>query len=216
MGKNFIFYLILLILTIASCGKKELGVNLLGDLKNENPYTGNEKLIFLDQNNDSIIFNGEGRYNEEYEYSNSTTNGYYINERDNCYFVSVDNKYYIDVYMSSYLSDTKNMAILLTSYGSKNLDSCRSITNYYDLPLYEYYNSGSVRFLDSIVVRDKNYYNVYVDSSMTHQWDGCNELNYAERLFYSTQYGILKIDFSDGDTWELADLSGFKNLTGLY
>ena len=58
MRKSFLYSLVILIITFASCGKKELGVNLLGDLKNENPYIGSEQLIFIDNNYDSIIFNG--------------------------------------------------------------------------------------------------------------------------------------------------------------
>ncbi len=205
MKKYFIFSITLLAILIASCGKnKELGVNLLGNLKNENPYTGNEQLIFLDQNNDSIIFNGEGRYSEEYEYTTFNMNGYYVNEKDICSFVSSDGIYNLSISLYTHKATAAELTLKLFS-NSNSSDGCNSYTNYTDIPLYENYYKTCF-FIDLISITDKYYYDVFVDSSLVHYGE-CSTVNHAERLFYSTQYGILKIDFSNGTTWELESVS---------
>jgi hypothetical protein len=86
---KIIFYLsIFFVISIFLSGcKKELGEYLLGDLKNQNPYSGDETLIFLNDQGDSVVFYGEGRSSYLFE-TPSTTNPryYYTNERDECSF----------------------------------------------------------------------------------------------------------------------------------
>jgi len=190
----------------SSCGKKELGVNLLGNLKNENPYKGDEKLIFLNQNDDSIVFYGEGRFSEVYEYTNSTMNGYYLNETDHCYFRSADNQYKLDVRLSSHLATNDGIVILLATYNKNELDSCNAYTTEMLLPLLDYIIESSFFYIDTLETRKADYYNVFVDSSALNQWNGCTQLTYAKRFFYSTQSGLIKIDFSDGSFWELESI----------
>jgi hypothetical protein len=56
-------------------------------------------------------------------------------------------------------------------------------------------------FYDSINTSIKTYYNIFSDT-LTHT--GMIEIDpYPVRCYYSTGYGVVKIDFSDSTSWEL-------------
>jgi len=63
-------------------------------------------------------------------------------------------------------------------------------------------------FLDSITINNSLYYNIYKVSlvDITYPDDIPDSLNHPIRLYYSTDYGIVKVDFSDGSTWELEEI----------
>ena len=61
---------------------------------------------------------------------------------------------------------------------------------------------------DSIVVYGKYYYDVFSDSCdyFFPSGDSSNSVNYLTTMFYNTAHGLLKLDFSDGETWELKEI----------
>ena len=207
MHRIFKFILFISLITIVSCNK-EKGENLLGDLKNQNPYNGDETIIFLDDQGDSIVFYGDGRSSYLFESPTSANKRYYyVNERDECNFTEKNKKFRFSIYLTSRNKTGALMDILLTKIDKENNAECSNINNGgYILPLLENYRNTKL-FMDSLMVLNKYYYNVITDSGLlTHISGVCDTWNKVARLYYTTSHGIIKLDFEDGSTWELKQI----------
>jgi hypothetical protein len=79
------FLTIALVLLLFSGCNKELGVYPLNEMKNQNPWTGNEELKYLTGDQDTVLLIGQGRFTEEIKspYNGSGNRRYYMNEDDN-------------------------------------------------------------------------------------------------------------------------------------
>lgn len=199
---------VLLSLIIFEGCNKEIGEFLLGDLKNENPFTGTETLIYIDSNGDSIVFNGDGRYSELFHTEpHYGKEDYYVNEGDYCSFTELHEKYKISIYLQSHLNTALEMQLRITDMVYPEGDTCNSYT-YFNIPLME--NLWHTRFyLDTLFVLDRYYHNVFVDSSMLYSCTNkynFGKLNKAVAIFYTTTDGIIKIDFEDDTSWELKEI----------
>jgi len=62
--------------------------------------------------------------------------------------------------------------------------------------------------IDSLTINYLNYYNLYKDTliDITYPNGAPDSLRHPIDLYYSTDYGIVKVDFSDGSTWELEEI----------
>jgi hypothetical protein len=203
--------IIVLFFIISGC-KKELGVFLLNEMKNENPYTGDETLKYLSNNGDTIVLQGNGRYSEEF-YSDNYYNDdkYYVNEKDKCSFIDKESNYELFIELTSrtvsfhqasqpdartsYLMDIK-----FKDQSGNNTTDCRSISSSVGLPII--YNHGKDFFYDSLLVNEKYYYDVVRISYFLY--DGlCTERLKADTAYFCKSNGIIKLSFNNNITWEL-------------
>ena len=189
---------------------KEKGEYLLGDLKNQNPYSGSETIIFLDNQGDSIIFYGDGRSSYLFESPTSANKRYYyINERDECKFIEKNNNYQFMIYLTTRSKSSAFMDIIFTQIDEVLGGECSSI-NYggsgYRLPLMEHYKNTDL-YMDSLNVQNTYYYNVIADSGLLTKVSGvCDAWNKVKCLYYTTSEGIIKLEFENGNTWQLKSI----------
>lgn len=215
--KNFIkliFLSSLFLILLYGC-KKELGEFLLDGLKNQNPYTGTETLCFIDNNDDSILFYGNGRYSEIFHTQLSHYDDYYVNEQDICYFLNdseINNgnniKYELEIYMATHLSSSASMVLYLTSTDLESGAGCKFYSWQYAIPLVDHYKNTRF-YIDSLKVLDKYYRDVIVDSALWYQIilnGDCLDPNTPKAIFYTPTDGFIKIDFNDGNTWSLKSI----------
>ena len=206
------FIIILTFIFIISGCKKELGVYPLNEMKNENPYTGDETLKYLSNNFDTIVFQGNGRYTEEFHsdyYYNHDK--YYVNEKDKCSFIDEESNYelYIELTSRTVSFHQASQPDARTSYlmnikfkdrSGNNTNDCRSILSSVGLPIIN--NQGKSFFYDSTLVNGKYYYDVVLISY--YLYDGiCTERLKADTIYYCKSSGIIKLSFSNNITWEL-------------
>lgn len=165
--------------------------------KEQNPFKGYEKVIY--SAGDSMIeFTATERKNwtEEYnvsvsscdwglmEFDNLTLSGNYydisLNIRESRYYYLTLSDSINEIYLSSKLLIDKNNG---------------SISNYSE-------------FINELNVNNTTYSDIYKDTLIQHNAapDIPDSINYATYLYYSTEYGIVKFDFSDGSSWELKEI----------
>ncbi len=206
----FLLLALLAVTVFYGCRKKEIGKYHLGDLKNQNPFTGHETLVFINNDDDSIVFFGNGRYSEIFHTKpNTSQERYYENERDLCSFVEKDNNYELLIDLQTHLGDVSQMYLRFIEILQFNNETCTYYTTRLNkLPLSELpWQKG--HYIDSLNVLNKYYYDVYADSSLLTDGSGnfsCSNLNQATAIFYTTTHGIIKIDFEDGTSWELKEV----------
>lgn len=212
---KFKLTIILVLFFILSGCKKELGIFLLNDLKNENPYTGNETLKFLSNNGDTIVFHGNGRYTEEfhsdYYYNNDK---YYVNEKDKCSFINEESNYELYIELTSRTvsfhqasqPDERTsylMQIYFIDQSGINTNDCTSILSSVGLPIINNYYKDF--FYDNLLV-DGKYYSDVVGISY-YLYDGnCTERLKADTIYCCKSSGIIKIAFQNDITWNLLSI----------
>lgn len=209
MKKLLILTTLLIATLFFDCRKKEMGEYLLGDLKNQNPFTGYETLIYINSSGDSIVFNGDGRYSENiHSRPHSSNDEYYVNEQDLCSFIEQNNKYELTINLQTHLSNISEMYLHFTEVLNFDDATCTYWTSFDKLPLNQLpFQKGY--YIDSLNVLNYYYYDIYVDSSLLTSGSSsysCSNLNQATALFYTTTHGIIKIDFEDGDSWGLRNV----------
>ena len=213
LANLLILFLIIVLLAVTvfyGCRKKEIGEYLLGDLKNQNPFDGYETLIFVNNSGDSIVFFGNGRYSEIFHTKpNSDYDRYYVNERDLCSFIEKDNNYEITIDLQTHLSDISQMDLHFVETIHLDDATCTYYTTSFNkLPLSHLpWQKG--HYIDSLIVLNRYYYDVYADSSLLTQGSGsynCSSQNKVTTMFYTTTHGIIKIVFEDSTSWGLKEV----------
>jgi len=200
---------ILLIFILSSCCKSSLIDTIRfseSDLQ-VNPYTGNETLEFIDDNNNIITYNnGYRRINqEEVEECDGGCCDYYLVER-------FDNTFFESTYMES------NLQVIINNpfdkyRGTSATPSMYFAWDYYEIkPYVTSTNFGSLPvdsmkqaaieeeiFKDSLILRDNKYYNIYtLPGRCTYE-----DRLYGDTLFFSESEGIIGIRFTDGNLWTI-------------
>ncbi len=187
--------------------KKEIDEFLLGDFKKQNPYIGNETLIFINEIGETIVFDGEGRYSETFRTeSESNPKRYYTNELDKCVFESRNGDYEFEIVLTTHKDRAFQMSITIFRIINQPSHWCYCYSLYYQA-LQNYYGRQDM-YLDSLQVLDKMYYDIMVDSSLSISTyfpdDSCHR--FVSNLFYTINNGIIRLDFDDGSTWELKEI----------
>ena len=174
-----------------SCNKGGVtGEYLLTDeMKDQNPFNGGERLYFRSDSGELFILSGtENRLNQTHEVpEGNDTRYYYLLETDLMRFSS-ENQVYFWMEMYGHLPPPPRYRIDF-EYSDKGREF------EFILPL----DINTTPFVDSIYIMNRWYYNVFIDEKEKID-------NKAFKLYYSTQFGILKIDFSDGSAWELENI----------
>ena len=203
--KNLKF--LLLIFIISACCKSSLIDTITfspSDLK-VNPYTGNETLKFIDNNNEIITYNNGYRRisQEEIEECDGGCCDYYLVEK-------FDQTYFESSYMES------NFQVIISNpfdkyTGNTDVPTIRFVWDYYEikpyvtgtrfgsLPVDSMQQAGMDEgiFKDSLILRDQKYYSIYVFPGRCSYEDRL----YGDTLFYSESEGIIGMRFTDGNLW---------------
>ncbi len=205
----FILMIFLIVTLFSGCKDDEIGKNLLGDLKDQNPFTGHETLMFLNNNGDSIVFYCDGRQSEIFHYTpNYNNDKYYVNEWDMCCFLNENGKFELRIYMSSHLGSGAQMDFSFTESILPDGGGYNAHTIQFGLPLLPHLVDTRF-YIDSLKVIDKYFYNIIVDSSLLYDsfyYKRDDVVNFATAIFYTTTHGIVKVDFEDGDSWGLKEV----------
>lgn len=199
MPKYLIFILFIGLFFEISCDNCEPATKklLTEQQKKQNPFKGFEKLIF--STGDSVIeFNGAGRKNRiiEYEFDAGVCERGFL-EFDELTFTS--NHYEIRFKMVG----RNNFYIFFN-------DSIRDVflESWFYVESHSDKNSEYAELIDTLNIGENQFFNIYKDI-LDRQYsmpDFPDSVNHATYLYYSTEYGIVKFDFSDGSTWELKEI----------
>lgn len=192
--KNFatLSSLILTLLFFTSCSKLTNEYYLTPEMKAQIPFQGFETISFINDSANIINLIAENRQNkidETFECINCKD--YYTSEIES--IVLKNNLYSISLTMGA----SKNSAFYIDfKYGEEGF-SCA----YTSLPLAKLTLQNGQMFYDSIVVNNKTYSDVFADT-ITHTGKIQSD-PYPTYCYYSTEYGVIKIDFSNETSWEL-------------
>ena len=194
----FILFIGLFIFMEISCSNcTETQLLLTEQQKKQNPFNGFEKIIF--KTGDSLIeFTGTGRKNQIIEHEFNTS----YCQRD---FTEYDN-----------LTFTNNLyEIRFKLLGQNNFfiyfnDSIKDISleSWFYVESDPNKNSGYTELINTLNINGNQFFNIYKDTLYQNYAtpDFPDSLNHVTYLYYSTEYGIVKFDFSDGSTWELKEI----------
>ncbi len=186
---DFLF-LVMLTMFLMSCGKNDLqGSFLLTEkMKNQNPYSIGNRLFFVNDNMDTLDFLVTLKNNQIYERLLSVnSNSYYLIENED---TSIDSAYFGGFWMS--MTGVINSSPIYTLYF--NYDN-RGMTASFDLPL----STENTKYIDSLLIMGNWGKNIFYFEKEKME-------DYAYKLYYSTNNGIVRIDFSDGGFWELESI----------
>ncbi len=184
--KSYLLFYFLLVLIISSCIKSGTqNEYLLSDeMKDQNPFLGGEKLYFWTDSSEQIIYNVNARDNKVHKYYNGNN-------------TNIWDLYEVERMNLSYDQETEfHFEMLRNGYFKFKIDMYykdkRGRQFEFRLPL----NRENEIFIDSLFIREILYRNIYVCEKDTLK-------NKAYRLYYTTENGIIKVDFSDNSSVEL-------------
>jgi hypothetical protein len=197
-------YIASLIITIVlllgySCNECNLASELIltEQQKKQNPFSGDEKIIYQFQ--DTLIeFFGNGRSNWQQEVLVSTYGcDYNVYEHDVTLF---DNNKFGLSYSMLGRTDFQ-IEILYKLYDFSLLSQLELDQSTGEISRY-------TKFIDSLEVNNTQYASIYKDTLDLLIGDeiSIDTMKHAIYIYYSTDYGVIKIDFSDGSTWELEEI----------
>ncbi len=177
-----------IILLQVGCFKDKIdGEKLLSDeMKSQNPYHENNTLYFESDSAIEYIFQVSYRTNEFFEYQHGNYAPNYLVELETTSINSLDTSQQSGFRLEMESCFGPKLHILFYTPVKKGMSA------YFDLPL----SKDSQQYTDSVYVNEKWHYGVYVEEKVKSE-------NSAYKLYYSTELGIIKIDFSDDSTWEL-------------
>ena len=176
--------ILIFILSIAVCSCSKTGVQdiylLTDEMKNQNPFVGGEKLYYLTDSSVQVVFSASERNNQVHEVPyGQRTNIWDLYEVEKMNFQSEQNSsFYFDMHYNA------GYNFYINFYYNNNVRGVR-----YDLPI----NKENSVFTDSLLIQNKWYYNIFTSNKDTS----------AHKLYYSTKYGIVKVEFLDGSYLEL-------------
>jgi hypothetical protein len=201
---KFIFLFILLY--FAGClfvKEKLVGEYYLSDEERAAvPFHGFETAAFIHGIDDPISLTAGPRENQLIKsYIDREQTEYVVYEEDNITFT---NDTFSLRYFLSNGGPGKSFAIVLKyKVGTDDV----SLQAFYNLPLSRENLSDKDIFSDSLLVNNKWYYEVFIDSMYNFAQCPAPGIGiYATWCYYSPSDGMIKLDFSDGSTWELKEI----------
>jgi len=198
---------LILILLLSSCCKSKLidTIRFTEDELSVNPYNGSEKLVFVDDNGNTITYDNGGRGISTME----------INECDGgcCDYYLVeccDNTLFESTYMKS------NLQVVISNsfdkyLGIKGTPSIHFAWHYYEIQPYVTGTSfgrlpvDSMKekaieygiFKDTLILRQKMFYEVFTFPGNCPYPDRLH----GDTLYFTKKQGIIGLKFSDGNVW---------------
>lgn len=196
---NFLLILFLsLIVFIIAC--EDCGLmyeNLLTEKqKSQIPFNGNEKIIFHDGQN-LREYVGQEKIDSmyrQYPYTNESCS-WYTEEHYRIIF-----KEEIGYLIFSLIANDDFLIIIRESeykfLSSMNMDPLTGELSDFD------------KLMDSLSINNSLFYNIYKDTLVETSYPNNipDSIPHPLSLYYSTEFGIVRIDYSDGTVWELQEI----------
>ena len=189
--------LVILLVFTFSCNKgKETGrFYLTEEMKSQLPYKSHESISFVNSNDEIFTFSGGSRIIQDIEIKECIScYDYYVYEEELINFNNGSDQ----IRISIRASESNYLKLRFGIDGHVFFSEISS-------PLSPENISGHEYFLDSISVNNIVYYEVYKDSIRSEKTITINQ--YPIYSYYSTEYGVLKIDFSDNTCWEYVKIN---------
>jgi hypothetical protein len=197
---NLFLLFIFLIISCTSCLKDRLlgEYYLTEEMKAQIPYKGNETIIFKSDSNNFIELVAGNRENEiAKRYIGNQESDYELWEIDH---ICLLNEYYnLSLWMNADRYEPKGIA-----FDFEYLNGKYFFSGNFGLFL----NDSVTTVLDSIYINGTWFHHIYYDT-MTYYHDQPfpeSLEQYPIKSYYSKTFGVVKIDFSDGSTWELKEI----------
>lgn len=190
--KQLKFALIILIVTIGLCFSCEkdhqVGEFFLTDeMKAQNPYQKGDTLKLISNIGDTLSCYVNSRSNQIHQYLlGINTADYYLIEIENTSIVlknATENGSFSFQMGGEFANN--NRWIIYLHFGEKNNEFSLHV------PL----SKESTPYIDSLFVMNRWIKEVFIQ-----------ETALTNKLYYSTEFGVVKIDFSDGSFWELESI----------
>lgn len=185
--------------------KKKCTEYKLGDLTIYNPLNGTETIMFVDSMGNEYSFVGEGR--SILIYSTDYNGECYETEGDNCIHQESDNNYRIKIGLRpTSFHDPAYLSIVLSDYRYSESWHYKSLIKF-NLPLDRNNLNDNQVYFDSLLVNYTMQYNVFAGVPNHTTTPTTKETRMDTVLpsmfYYNKQYGLIKVDFDDGSSWEL-------------
>jgi hypothetical protein len=194
------FILSVIILMLTSSCEKECRLTheklLTEQQKKQIPFKGKEIITFNSgQNNIELI--GTDRIDTfEKIYPSGFSCDYYIEESEFITFESEDYKLRLrmtdrDEFYISVIDFVQNLKMYASM---RTTPATGELTEY-------------TKFIDSLIINNLMYLNIYKDTiDLSYLFKTRDSEIYATYIYYSTEYGVVRIDFSDSTSWELVHI----------
>ena len=188
-----IFPLVLLLSITFSCnrGKEIGGFYLTEEMKSQIPFKGHETISFVDNNGEIFTFSGGYRVTQEIE----------VTECISCY-----DYYVFEEVLINFNNELDEIRLIIRASYESYLRIRFTFDRHvfgtgFSSPLSPENLKDQECFIDSITINNTNYYDVYKDTMYCQE--SLTLTKYPIYSYYSIEYGVLKIDFSDNTCWEL-------------
>ena len=196
MKKTCLFALLIITSFVYyACHKQIEEYYLTSEEKAMIPFHGNEVVHFSSQSNEIEVLLADDRIDEIKRYNNDHTEKNYILV-ENSYINFSNEKYRLRLFMSSYPFPPTGVSFNFSFTDSKN---------YFGSFFKTINQEDSTQFLDSLLVNGSWIYDVFYDTMEYFHFEPPQDtlLVFPVKSFYSRQFGVIKIDFSDNTFWEL-------------
>ena len=190
----FLRILIIAAIFMSSCGKLIDEFYLTDEMREQIPFNGFESIVFQDSDENIFVLQGGDRFSRINKVNEC------INCKDYHYFemetiLFNDNTYEINFYSEASRKSQFSIRYKINNYTFR----CS-----FNSPLSQNTLEENQIYIDSLSVNSQTYYNIFSDA-LSHT--GSIPVDpYPERVYYSTDYGVVKIDYSDGSAWELLEV----------
>ena len=162
---------------------------LSDEMKNQNPYLVNDNLHYVSDSAQEYHLVVRSRENEYHEFQNGNYATNYLIEIENTLITSIDTSQDFNIRLG--MSTYSGYKFSISFYPPNK----PGMTAYFDLPL----SKNIPEYTDSIFINNKWYYDIFIEEIEKKDND-------AFRLYYSTELGVIKVDFSDNSFLELQEL----------
>jgi hypothetical protein len=197
-----IWILFCLFIFFESCNNKDklVGEYYLSDeMKQTVPFDGSETITFID-GEDTIVFD-RGERNIFIPTLRISPNEYTYGEYDDTKFITNDGKYNILFFLqTTYYNSYPGRGKIIWEEIEDNILKSKGLF-LFNIPLSTATLDQGQWFLDEMEIRGVNYTNVYCDSVSFD--GGYTWPKEPKTVYYTKESGIIKIEFTQGNTWEL-------------
>ena len=196
ISKYFVVITFISLLLATSCNKVIDEFYLSQEMKMQIPFEGYEQITFKNNIGELEILKASERLSEVHEYREGNIYNVhkYIEESEWITFENDNSKLVIRIYSSKV---GNHLRLTFTTHGKSFVGSFYSPLNATTLRFDEQYH-------DSLSVNDIMYYKVFSDS--LGYSNPTPELPHPKRIYYTIDYGVIKIEFTDGTSWELKEI----------
>ena len=177
---NIVLGIVICIIATA-CNKGIDEERLLSEeMKKQNPYQVDSKILFISDVGEEYNLEVVERENEYHEFQNGNYATNYLIEIEKTSITSADTLH--DFYFDLEMSTLYRYELMIWFYPPNK----QGITAYFNLPL----SKDIPEYTDSAYINGKWQYEVYIEEIQKKD-------SSAYRLYYSTEEGVLKVDFSN-------------------